>query len=71
MSDAVTEPSELPNFHVEEASPDAVREGARVLRAGGLVAFPTDTVYGLGADATNDTAVATIFQIKERPTFNP
>ena len=71
MSDAVTETTDLPNFHVEEASPEAVREAARVIRAGGLVAFPTDTVYGLGADATNDRAVATIFEIKDRPTFNP
>ena len=62
---------ELPNFKVVDGSEDAVREGGDVLRAGGLVAFPTETVYGLGADATNDQAVATIFAIKERPTFNP
>lgn len=41
------------------------------LRAGGLVAFPTETVYGLGADATNDRAVARIFEVKGRPSFNP
>lgn len=46
-------------------------EAARLIRAGGLVAFPTETVYGLGADATNDTAVARIFEAKERPSFNP
>lgn len=44
---------------------------ARIIRAGGLVAFPTETVYGLGADATNDTAVAGIFEAKGRPRFNP
>ena len=44
---------------------------AGVLRDGGLVAFPTETVYGLGGDATNDMAVARIFQAKGRPRFNP
>ena len=62
---------DLPNFKVVDASEDAVREAGEVLRAGGLVAFPTETVYGMGADATNDQAVASIFEIKERPTFNP
>src|SRR5579863_4369678 len=41
------------------------------LRTGGLVAFPTETVYGLGADATADLAVAAIFAAKQRPSFNP
>lgn len=45
--------------------------GAKCLRQGGLVAFPTETVYGLGADATNDHAVAGIFAAKGRPQFNP
>ena len=45
--------------------------GATCLRKGGLVAFPTETVYGLGADAINDTAVASIFAAKGRPQFNP
>ncbi|MFM2129065.1 MAG: hypothetical protein RL477_611 [Pseudomonadota bacterium] len=49
----------------------AVREAARLIRAGKLVAFPTETVYGLGADATNDRAVAAVFAAKGRPTFNP
>ncbi|MBY0356171.1 MAG: threonylcarbamoyl-AMP synthase [Rickettsiales bacterium] len=44
---------------------------AACLREGGLVAFPTETVYGLGADATNDLAVARIFSVKGRPSFNP
>ena len=46
-------------------------EAARVLRQGGLVAFATETVYGLGADATNAEAVARIFQAKGRPATNP
>ncbi|WP_111734751.1 L-threonylcarbamoyladenylate synthase [Roseovarius amoyensis] len=44
---------------------------AEILRAGGLVAFPTETVYGLGADACSDHAVARIFEAKDRPRFNP
>ena len=44
---------------------------AEVLRGGELVAFPTETVYGLGGDATNDMAVARIFEAKGRPRFNP
>jgi L-threonylcarbamoyladenylate synthase len=44
---------------------------AAVLQGGGLVAFPTETVYGLGADATSDAAVAGIFAAKDRPQFNP
>jgi L-threonylcarbamoyladenylate synthase len=49
----------------------AVAEAARALGAGGLVAFPTETVYGLGADATNPAAVARLYQAKGRPAFNP
>ncbi|RZL93696.1 MAG: threonylcarbamoyl-AMP synthase [Variovorax sp.] len=52
-------------------APDAIDEAARELRAGGLVAFPTETVYGLGADATSDTAVAGIFAAKGRPSDHP
>jgi L-threonylcarbamoyladenylate synthase len=44
---------------------------ARLLAEGGLVALPTETVYGLGADAANDKAVARIFEAKGRPSFNP
>ena len=43
----------------------------KLLSAGELVAVPTETVYGLAADARNDRAVATIFQVKERPFFDP
>jgi L-threonylcarbamoyladenylate synthase len=46
-------------------------QAAAILRRGGLVAFPTETVYGLGADATDAEAVARIYAAKERPSFNP
>ncbi|MBR1146223.1 L-threonylcarbamoyladenylate synthase [Bradyrhizobium sp. AUGA SZCCT0431] len=49
----------------------AVASAARCLREGGLVAFPTETVYGLGADATNAAAIARLYQAKGRPAFNP
>ncbi|MDE2605018.1 MAG: threonylcarbamoyl-AMP synthase [Burkholderiales bacterium] len=49
----------------------AIAQAARVLAAGGLVAFPTETVYGLGADAGNDDAVAGIFAAKGRPSDHP
>src|SRR5436305_12409841 len=49
----------------------AIGTAARVLRDGGLVAFPTETVYGLGADATNGEAVARLYAAKGRPRFNP
>ncbi|MGZ8376556.1 MAG: L-threonylcarbamoyladenylate synthase [Gemmatirosa sp.] len=51
--------------------PDVVADAARVLRAGGLVAFPTETVYGLGAHALDAAAVQRIFAAKGRPSFNP
>ncbi len=49
----------------------AVAEAGRCLAEGGLVAFPTETVYGLGADATNPAAIARLYQAKGRPAFNP
>jgi L-threonylcarbamoyladenylate synthase len=54
-----------------DASPQAVAEAARCLKEGGLVAFPTETVYGLGADAANAGAIARLYQAKGRPLFNP
>jgi L-threonylcarbamoyladenylate synthase len=48
-----------------------IAAAAEALRFGELVAFPTETVYGLGADATNDTAVARVYEAKGRPAFNP
>jgi L-threonylcarbamoyladenylate synthase len=49
----------------------ALAAAARCLAEGGLVAFPTETVYGLGADATNPAAIARLYQAKGRPAFNP
>jgi L-threonylcarbamoyladenylate synthase len=65
----------LPNNRAEdviaEKMEQAFRMAAELLRAGEVVAFPTETVYGLGADATNDVAVRKIFQAKGRPSDNP
>lgn len=55
----------------DEPDPASLIEAASILRAGGLVAFATETVYGLGADATNPEAVARIFEAKGRPATNP
>jgi L-threonylcarbamoyladenylate synthase len=57
--------------NLRKADPAAISAAAAILRNGGLVAFPTETVYGLGADATNGEAVASIFAAKRRPKFNP
>ena len=58
---------------VDPAAPprEAIAEAARVIQRGGLVAFPTETVYGLGADALNPDAVAKIYTAKGRPSDNP
>ncbi|WP_135502359.1 L-threonylcarbamoyladenylate synthase [Roseovarius aestuariivivens] len=53
------------------ADPAGIKAAAAILAEGGLVAFPTETVYGLGADARNNLAVARIFEAKGRPRFNP
>lgn len=53
------------------ADRQGIAQAADILRDGGLVAFPTETVYGLGGDATNPAAVAGIFGAKDRPSFNP
>ena len=52
-------------------TPENIAKAAQVLRDGGLVAFPTETVYGLGGDATQDSAVEKIYAAKGRPSFNP
>jgi L-threonylcarbamoyladenylate synthase len=57
--------------NIRAADAPAITAAADILRRGGLVAFPTETVYGLGADAGNDRAVASIFEAKGRPRFNP
>jgi L-threonylcarbamoyladenylate synthase len=56
---------------IRAATPDAVAAAADLIRRGQLVAFPTETVYGLGADATNAEAVARVFAVKARPSFDP
>jgi L-threonylcarbamoyladenylate synthase len=56
---------------VMAAESAGIAEAVRVLRAGGLIAFPTETVYGLGADANNGEAVARLYAAKGRPQFNP
>ncbi|HRQ72041.1 MAG TPA: L-threonylcarbamoyladenylate synthase [Phycisphaerales bacterium] len=54
-----------------DAGPEQIAEAVRRLSAGGVVAFPTETVYGLGADALNPDAVAHVFRLKGRPANNP
>jgi L-threonylcarbamoyladenylate synthase len=58
-------------LRIELANTESIDRAAAILRRGGLVAFATETVYGLGADAANDRAVAAIFAAKQRPSFNP
>ena len=53
------------------SDPESIRFAAEIIRGGGLVAFPTETVYGLGANALNTDAVAKIFEAKQRPSFDP
>lgn len=69
MTPSPARPATAPIRPVDD--PEARAEAARLLCAGHLVAFPTETVYGLGADATDETAVAKIFAAKDRPRFNP
>jgi L-threonylcarbamoyladenylate synthase len=61
----------LSAIRMAKADAAAAADAARVLAAGGLVAFPTETVYGLGADATSGPAVARLYDAKGRPAFNP
>jgi len=62
---------DLKMTRVVKAGPEAIAAAAQCLRLGGLVAMPTETVYGLAADATSDSAVAAIYAAKERPAINP
>ena len=55
----------------EHPDPDAIGRAAEILRGGGLVAFPTETVYGLGANALDATALGRIYAAKERPASDP
>ncbi len=66
----------MPSSHrrvtrIAPADAESIAAAAACLRAGGLVAMPTETVYGLAADATSDAAVAAIYAAKGRPVFNP
>ncbi len=61
----------MPDTLLLPSAPEGLRHAAAILRAGGLVGFPTETVYGLGGDARSDLAVARIFEAKGRPRFNP
>jgi L-threonylcarbamoyladenylate synthase len=56
---------------ISNCTADAISNAAKALKDGHLVAFPTETVYGLGADATNEKAVSRIYSVKERPTDHP
>ncbi len=56
---------------MENNNNDVIRQAASIIKRGGIVAFPTETVYGLGADAFNPIAVARIFEVKRRPHFDP
>lgn len=58
-------------MNIFEPSARAISRAADIIRSGGLVAFPTETVYGLGADASNPEAVIKIFETKRRPLFDP
>ena len=60
-----------PDIVTKIAGAEALDEGAAIIKSGGVVAFPTETVYGLGADAFNEEAVAKIFEAKGRPQDNP
>ena len=60
-------------LRVDSKQPDIekIRLAADIIRKGGLVAFPTETVYGLGADALNSKAILSLFKAKKRPLDNP
>ena len=61
----------MPGTQIITPDPAGLAQAADILRQGGLVALPTETVYGLGGDARSDRAVARIFEAKGRPRFNP
>lgn len=63
--------TEFVTVEPERPDPEVIERAAQVIRRGGLVAFPTETVYGLGANAFDPDAVAKIFRAKGRPTDNP
>lgn len=61
----------MTSAHIQPASQASFDAALKILRAGGLVALPTETVYGLAADASNDAAVARVYALKGRPAHNP
>src|SRR5438270_825204 len=63
--------TEIVTIASDRPAADAIARAAEILRSGGLVAFPTETVYGLGANALNPEAVSQIFAAKGRPANNP
>ncbi len=64
-------PTEVLLVHPSDPEPAIIARAVTIIREGGLVAFPTETVYGLGADALNEAAVARIFAAKGRPAYDP
>jgi len=60
-----------PTLHLDASEPANIDQAAAILRAGGTVAFATETVYGLGANALSPTAIAKIFEAKQRPSWDP
>ncbi|HLG15283.1 MAG TPA: L-threonylcarbamoyladenylate synthase [Blastocatellia bacterium] len=63
--------TEVLHVDPEHPDPETIERAAAIIRSGGLVAFPTETVYGLGADATNEDAIRKVFEAKGRPADNP
>src|SRR5438093_4907109 len=63
--------TEVYRIHSPQSDKSAILRAAELLRRGGLVAFPTETVYGLGANALDRAAVARVFAAKGRPATNP
>ena len=61
----------IKKIDAEQIKDDDFQQAGEILREGGLVAFPTETVYGLGADALNSQAAAKIYAAKGRPSDNP
>src|SRR5258708_7744410 len=59
------------SFRISMTSDSEIKRAAAILRSGGLVAFPAETVYGFGASAVDERAVAGIFEVKGRPRFDP
>ena len=70
-NDAFVTETRVVQISAESPDPTTIREAAHIIRTGGLVCFPTETVYGLGADALSERAVQRVFSAKGRPSDNP